>query len=226
MHTQSPDGYRRRRRRRAGSDSRAFRNADTVEVTCTQVAAALWRRVAPHVPPRITLTRTNENDDDDADGSASADASCERGLEGEWVACGVNPVLLFTRYGAGGHFSPHTDGNTVIDFNTRSLHSMLLYLNDCPDGGHTTLFAPPGGAAGDVKQLQRFRQDEAQRLRWPTDWCVQMRENRCGQFFASFRADARVCVCVCRVADAAPVVEGSALIFCQRIPHEGTPVGG
>jgi leukotriene-A4 hydrolase len=84
----------------------------------------------------------------------------------------VNPVLLFTRYGPGGHFSPHTDGNTVVDLNTRSLYSMLLYLNDCADGGQTTLFAPPRGAAGDVKALQRFRQDEAARLRWPSDWCV------------------------------------------------------
>jgi hypothetical protein len=138
----------------ADEGARAFRNADTVEVTCPEVAAALWRRVGAHVAPVVTLAR--------------GDDACERGLEGTWRACGVNPVLLFTRYTPGGHFSPHTDGNTVVDLNTRSLRSMLVYLNDCADGGETTLFAPPPGAPPDAHRL--FRSDDAQRLRWPPDW--------------------------------------------------------
>ena len=146
-----------------GSDARSFRNADTVEVTCQAVADALWARAAPHVVPRVTLSRS-----DDADDPA---ACCERGLEGEWRACGVNPVLLFTRYGPGCHFSPHTDGNTVFGLNRRSLFSMLLYLNDCADGGHTTLFAPPRQPSGGGV-ANRFLRDDAQRLRWPQEWCA------------------------------------------------------
>ena len=38
---------------------------------------------------------------------------------GEWEAVGINPNLLFGRYKSGGHFAPHTDGCTVIDFNYR-----------------------------------------------------------------------------------------------------------
>ncbi len=141
-----------------GSDTTAFRNADTVEVTCPQVAAAIWARICAHVVPRVTFRAGGD------------DAACERGLDGTWVACGVNPVLLFSRYGPGGHFSPHTDGNTVVGLNERSLYSLLLYLNDCAEGGETTLFAPPPGRAADAGR--HFLRDGADRLRWPDDWCV------------------------------------------------------
>ena len=96
-----------------------FRNSDTVEVTSEPVAAELWRRVAHLVVPRVTVEREGK--------------LWERGLEGEWVACGINPHLLFNHYHPGGHFSPHTDGATVVDFNRRSLYSMLVYLNLCPE---------------------------------------------------------------------------------------------
>lgn len=36
---------------------------------------------------------------------------------------------------------PHVDGSTVVDLNTRSFYTLLVYLNDCPAGGHTYLFA-------------------------------------------------------------------------------------
>ena len=57
------------------------------------------------------------------------------GFEGTWKAVGVNEHLLFARYTDGGHFSPHTDGYTIVDFNKRSLYTLLLYLNDCQEGG-------------------------------------------------------------------------------------------
>jgi len=151
------------------------------------VAAALWSRLAPHVHRTVELTP--------ADAAADDGPACERGLDGTWHAVGVNPVLLFSRYGAGGHFSPHTDGNTVVDLNTRSLSSVIIYLNDCADGGETALFAPPADAPADARRL--FRRDEQQRLRWPPGW----------------------------VADAAPPRCGSALLFAQHVAHEGAPVG-
>lgn len=60
-----------------------------------------------------------------------------KGFEGTWRACGINEHLLFARYGPGGHFSPHTDGYTIVDFNHRSLFTVLVYLNDCAVGGTT-----------------------------------------------------------------------------------------
>lgn len=131
---------------------RSFRSAETVEVRCPEVAEALWRRLRPHVRASLTLEA----------------GKCDRGVEGTWVASGVNPVLLFTRYAAGSHFSPHTDGNNVLDLNCRSLYSVLLYLNTCAEGGGTTLFCPPGCAS----DQRRFAADERGRLRWPSDWRV------------------------------------------------------
>ena len=96
---------------------------------------------------------------------ARDDRLWEAGLEGEWEACGVNEQLLFNRYAPGGHFSPHTDGATVVDLNRRSLYSMLLFLNRCDAGGATALFAPPEGTS-----LGRFEVDAARRYRWPDAW--------------------------------------------------------
>lgn len=146
----------------ASAEAAAFRCCDTVEVTAPALAAALWARIAPLVQPSVTFAPGSGR-------GGAEDAAVERGLEGTWQACGVNEVLLFTTYSPGGHFSPHTDGNSVVDLNTRSLYSLLLYLADCPDGGQTTLFAPPPGS----EEAQRlFARDAGGRLRWPPEWAA------------------------------------------------------
>ena len=73
----------------------------------------------------------------------ASEARChEPELEGgEWVATGLNEHLLVNRYGAGGHFAPHADGSTVVDFNRRSLFTVLVYLNDVAEGGATQLLS-------------------------------------------------------------------------------------
>jgi hypothetical protein len=79
---------------------------------------------------------------------------------------GVNDRLLFARYGESGHFSPHTDGYTIIDFNKRSLYSFLIYLNDCGDGGATRLFLH------DEQRSQTYSKDDHGRFCWPDSRCV------------------------------------------------------
>ncbi|CAD7962345.1 unnamed protein product [Amoebophrya sp. A120] len=101
---------------------------------------------------RIT-DRTNyassESGDDDEDHQKGARGACptcrvpsykpfldetaddyELDLQGEWLLDSINPTWLFARYKNGGHFSPHTDGTTMFDFNTRTLYTVLVYLND------------------------------------------------------------------------------------------------
>jgi len=104
------------------------RNVDTVEIYDQTLANEIWNRVKDNVTKHIDIPKEND--------------IWEYGLEGRWVACGINPRLLFARYSSGGHFSPHTDGHNVIDFNTRSLHSVIIYLNDCKEGGGTQMFYP------------------------------------------------------------------------------------
>ena len=164
------------------SERRDYRNADTVEVTHQELADALWLRVKAHVVPEVTIVPDTPR--------------YSKELEGRWVAVGMNPNMLFNRYFAGGHFSPHTDGYTVLDFNTRSMYSALVYLNDCPVGGATRMMEESGDALTDHVQ-EEFVLDEAGRHR--------------------FR-DSRIRASVSPRA-------GHALFFFQDTLHEGEPVG-
>ena len=111
------------------------------------LAEKVWQRVKSFFTETVTITEDQDR--------------YERGLAGTWRAVGVNPRLLFARYGEGGHFSPHTDGYTIVDYNKRSLYSFLLYLNLCEQGGATRMFAH------DHCRSQKFVVDEGGRYRWP-----------------------------------------------------------
>ena len=124
---------------------RDFRSADTVEVHSKALAKALWERILPHIA-ELTAVKVEETQ-----------ARWEREIDGEWTAYGVNHDLLFGRYFEGGHFSPHTDGNTVVDFNNRSLYSMIVYLNDCADGGSTRMLVLEEGDSFCTDASGRFR---------------------------------------------------------------------
>lgn len=131
------------------SDRTDFRNSDTIEVTNQKLADELFARVKHLVPPSVTI--------------APGNARWSKELDGRWDAVGINPVMLFNRYGPGGHFSPHTDGYTIVDFNTRSMYSTLVYLNDCPEGGATRMMEESGDACV-VKE--HFIKDGAGRIRY------------------------------------------------------------
>eukprot|EP01043_Picozoa_sp_COSAG02_P001567 COSAG02_NODE_33_length_50286_cov_83.550760_34_plen_445_part_00 len=124
---------------------RDFRSADTVEVHSKALAKALWDRILPHIA-ELTAVKVEE-----------MQSRWERETDGDWTAYGVNHELLFGRYRAGGHFSPHTDGNTVVDFNDRSLYSMIVYLNDCEDGGSTRMLVLEPGDSFSTDASGRFR---------------------------------------------------------------------
>ena len=120
-----------------------FRSAYTVEIHDTAIADRLWDRIQPHVVPSVTISEDEER--------------WEREIDGEWVAKGINPDMLFARYRDGGHFSPHTDGYTIIDLNERSLFTVLVYLNECTEGGRTLMLELEDGQSFDVDDKGRFR---------------------------------------------------------------------
>lgn len=105
--------------------ARCFRSADTLEAEQPHLCEDLWARLAPFVPSRVDMARD--------------DPLFEKDLEGVWEPVGLNTHLLFARYGEGGHFAPHVDGVTELDFDTRSLYSAIVYLNTCSAGGATRL---------------------------------------------------------------------------------------
>ena len=111
-------------------------------VVDASLAGLIWERVRRFVVPVIEV-----KEDDDR---------FEFGLCGTWRAYGINPVLLFGKYGPGAHFSPHTDGNNVVDFNNRSLHTVIVYMNDCGDGGRTHMFTESHPLVKDDRGRLRF----------------------------------------------------------------------
>lgn len=144
--------------------ARSFRGADTVEVDCPQVAAALWARMSPHLPHVVTISET--------------DPDAERGTHGVWRATGLNENFLFSVYTSGGHFAPHTDGATMVSYNARSLYSVIIYLEECEDGsGGTAIFARREEGdrhdQGGAPQVARvYEADAARRLRWAERPCA------------------------------------------------------
>jgi hypothetical protein len=58
----------------------------------------------------------------------------ERELVGSWTPCALNHDMLLAKYPSRGSFAPHTDGRTIHDFNTRSFFSVIIFLNDIPEG--------------------------------------------------------------------------------------------
>lgn len=121
----------------------AFRNAHTIEVTHTELAERIWRRVGHLVKPCMTF--------------AEEDEAFEVDIEGTWRPYAMNANMLFGRYLNGGHFSPHTDGTTVVDFNRRTLFSCILFLNESPWGGHTRIYS-------DEQIGKTLKEDEGGRL--------------------------------------------------------------
>lgn len=69
------------------SQRRDYRNADTVEVTHQGLARAIWCRIRHLVVSEVTIR--------------PGTARYSKELEGTWVAVGMNPNMLFNRYGAG-----------------------------------------------------------------------------------------------------------------------------
>jgi hypothetical protein len=112
----------------------AFRSAFTVEVHLEEFAQRLWARLQPVALSQIGSKFFSPTMPD-------ADRVFERDVEGLWEPVGVCDNILFARYREGGHFAPHVDGSNIIDINTRTMYTVLVYLNTCGGGGETLILA-------------------------------------------------------------------------------------
>jgi predicted 2-oxoglutarate/Fe(II)-dependent dioxygenase YbiX len=93
------------------------RNNDRVMVDDVAMAARLYARIEPFLPPRM-----NKN----------------------WHPCGLNERLRFYRYDEGQKFDWHQDGYYENPGGDRSFLTFMVYLNDGYGGG-ATLFTKIGG---------------------------------------------------------------------------------
>ncbi len=101
----------------AGGDEvvSVFRNNGRVMFDDRQLAEDLWARLAPQVPERQPTTRRGH----------------------WWQAVGLNERFRSYRYEPGQYFYWHQDGSFRRNDWERSLMSVILYLNDDFEGGHT-----------------------------------------------------------------------------------------
>jgi predicted 2-oxoglutarate/Fe(II)-dependent dioxygenase YbiX len=65
------------------------------------------------------------------------------GMKGTWKLDSINPGFRFSKYDPHGHFSPHYDSDRVEDpLYSRSLKTLIVYLNDSYKGGETNFIQP------------------------------------------------------------------------------------
>ena len=93
------------------------RNNDRVMFDDVDLAARLFERLKPIVPPTMTAPR--------------------RWGDVELAPVGLNERFRGYRYGPGQRFAPHFDGAFVRDERERSELTVLFYLNDGFSGGAT-----------------------------------------------------------------------------------------
>ena len=96
---------------------KAYRGNQRLVATDAALAAALWRRLAAHVPAQHT----------DASGAV-------------WEAVGCNEVLRFARYSPGDEFGAHVDAAFVRSDAERSMYTVNIYLNGGFEGGATRFY--------------------------------------------------------------------------------------
>ena len=92
-----------------------LRNNGRVMFDDRVLAEDLWCRLAPHVPESLPTTRRGH----------------------WWQALGLNERFRSYRYEPGQYFCWHQDGSFRRNNWERSLMSVILYLNDDFEGGHT-----------------------------------------------------------------------------------------
>lgn len=102
---------------RSGPEMRKeMRNNTRVTLDAPRLAAELFERAAPLLPPSF----------------------------GEWSLSGVNERFRYYRYEPGEMFRPHQDGTFRRSETERSMLTFMVYLNEGCSGG-STVFHLPGG---------------------------------------------------------------------------------
>ena len=100
---------------------KAYRGNLRLIATDAALAAALWGRIAPHIP----ATQTDE---------AGA----------QWDACGLNECFRLAKYFPGDEFGAHCDAAFKRD-GERSMYTVNIYLNGGFSGGATRFYDGNGG---------------------------------------------------------------------------------
>ena len=137
------------------AEVKAFRDADTVEMSNPVLATFLWERLVAAAGGSLAkcLAPIDISEEEDSE------------LCGHWVPQSpLNADLLFAKYPSGGSFAPHTDGRAIHNFNRRSFQSVIIFLNEVPEGcgGGTRFYS--------VQALNQLCKDQEGRWTAAPEW--------------------------------------------------------
>ncbi|KAH8584975.1 prolyl 4-hydroxylase alpha subunit [Cryptosporidium sp. chipmunk genotype I] len=153
------------------SAKKTYRNVDTIEGNMRVLSKFIWERVK-----NIFTFHEFEITENDS--------YSEEDNIGKWKSIGIYEKMFFGRYSDGGHFGPHTDCSVCIDTNTRTLWTVLLYLNTIPEEG--------GGATSFVDESQKTQKrfvDEFGRERTNPNNVITKVQPKAGRMVIFFIAD-------------------------------------
>lgn len=195
---QQTDHYDTEGEKKADAQSKAVRVVDTIEAKFPKLSQRLSERVKSVVklePKKFFPDMEN------------AEELFERDIIGEWVPHALAENLLLGRYHPGGHFMPHIDGSTIIDLNTRSMYTLLVYLSDVEEGGETFILD------GDQSKVTVLESESAS-LRGTKEsrvGAVKPKKGRAAFFYHSL------------LHEASPVVKGVKYICRGDLLYQRTP---
>ncbi|KAJ1609208.1 tRNA adenylyltransferase Cca1p [Cryptosporidium canis] len=153
------------------SSKRSYRNVDTIEGNMKSMSNFIWERIKG-------VFDFHEFEISDSDFYSEEDNI------GKWKSVGIYEKMFFGRYRNGGHFGPHTDCSVCIDTNTRTLWTILLYLNTIPEEG--------GGATSFLDQAQSSQKrfiDELGRERYNPNNLITKVQPKAGRVVTFFISD-------------------------------------
>jgi len=109
------------------SNHSKYRNMRRVVAGSAEVAVKIFDRLRPHMAGSIQVDKGTRSVHQDPLGAS----------HGRWVPYGISERWRLCKYDAGGHFSPHYDGDYRLSSSDKSLQTVMLYLNDGYRGGRT-----------------------------------------------------------------------------------------
>jgi len=175
-----------------------YRNSQRCIMDSPNVGEVIWSRIHHLIPDPVTAS------------------SCVRGEEiGLWSVKGLNHRMRFLKYDPGDFFEMHSDGS-YVDGQDKSLLTLMLYLNDCGDGGDFE----GGGTTFVCQEARRKGESVRKRRRAHSSLPFSLRNSDVINSFLALVADSRT--------DSSNVTykpeSGSVLLFSHSLLHQGDEV--
>jgi len=126
-----------------------YRSNERCRIWSESLSGEIYRRICGYLKPIVITPEDSKNV---GDGFR---------LEGIWIPHSITPAWVFSRYLPGTHFGPHYDTPTVLNFSERSLQTLIIYLNDDFEGGHTNFLDDQKQPAESYDNSQYFTGDPA-----------------------------------------------------------------